>query len=135
MVKRKQGKNIPSVITTAPANAVPGPPSCNPPWNPTKVEKITKGAGGMFPIAMQSINTLCGSQSPFSTASTWINGIAVYAPPNERFPATRPRTKRLVREGVCASPRARVTGDGKPRKTTKSAKPTYYNTHKTTAGI
>lgn len=102
----------------APANAFPSPPSTNPPWNPTKVAKITSGAGKTFPIAIQSINTLCGSQPPLRTASTWINGIAVYAPPKDRLPATRPRTNRLIREGVCAIPNARDTGDGNPRKTT-----------------
>jgi hypothetical protein len=72
----------------------------------------------MFPIAMQSINVLCGSHLPNSTASTWINGIAVYAPPKLKVPATRPRTKRFAMLGVCAIPRPREVGVGTPRKCT-----------------
>jgi hypothetical protein len=39
---------------------------------------------------------LCGNYPPSSTASTWINEIAVYAPPKLRIPVTRPRTERLA---------------------------------------
>jgi hypothetical protein len=114
IVKRKHGKNIPRVIITAPANAVPNPPSLRPPWNPTKVANITKGARKMLPIAIQSMNTLCGSYLPLSTALTCTNSITVYTPLNERLPVTRPSTKRLIKEGVSEMPRARATKKGNP---------------------
>jgi hypothetical protein len=57
MVNKKHGKNISNVITTAPANAVPKPPSMLPPWNSTNVAKITSGAGSTLPIAIQSMKT------------------------------------------------------------------------------
>lgn len=118
IVNTKHGANIPSVITTAPAKAIPIPPVVNPPWKPTKVAKMTSGAGRMFPIAIQSRKTWAGSHAPLSTASTWMNGMAVYAPPKDKLPATRPRARRLGRLGVLQIPRARETGDGMPRNTT-----------------
>jgi hypothetical protein len=82
------------------------------------VAKMTRGAGFIFPIAIQSRKICAGSQDPFNTASTWINGIAVYAPPKDKHPATSPRARRFGRLGVFATPRARETGDGTPRYTT-----------------
>ena len=118
MVNRKHGKNIPSVTIMAPANALPIDPFRYAPWKPTNVANITRGAGKIFPMAIPSMKTLCGSHAPIKTASTCTNGMAVYAPPNESVPATRPSTKRLIREGVLAMPRANDTGEGTPRKMT-----------------
>lgn len=134
IVKTKHGKNIPSVMITAPAKAFLSPPSLRPPWKPTNVAKITNGAGRTLPMAMQSMKTRCVSQAPFKIASTWMNGIAVYAPPKERLPATNPRTNKLMSEGVGAIPRARATGEGMPRKTTYIAYPTYWRIKRTMAG-
>jgi len=47
-----------------------------------------------------------------------MKGMAVYAPPKDKDPATRPRRNKWRREGVGAMPRASETGVGKPRKTT-----------------
>ena len=105
-------------MRTAPAKAFPSPPWARPPWNPTNVAKITNGAGRTLPIAIPSIKTRCVNQAPFKTASTCINGMAVYAPPKDKLPATRPRVKRFMRVGDFAIPRAREIGEGTPRNTT-----------------
>lgn len=118
MVNRKHGKNMPSVVTMAPAKALPRDPSTYAPWKPTNVAKITRGAGKILPMAIPSRKTLWGSHAPIRTASTCMNGMAVYAPPNESVPATRPSTKRVGKVGVLAIPRASDTGEGTPRKTT-----------------
>ena len=96
---------------------------------------MTKGAGRRFPIAMQSMNTLCGIHAPRITASTWTKGIAVYAPPKERLPATRPRRKRCGRSGTFAMPSARDSGDGSPLKWQYIPNAMYWAAKRSPAGI
>jgi hypothetical protein len=87
-------------MTIVLAKALPSPPPTSPFQNLTKVVKITSKAGKTFLIAMQLINTLCDSQPLLKTALTWTNSIAVYVLLKDKLPATRLRTKRLIKEGV-----------------------------------
>src|ERR1700737_1246798 len=62
-----------------------------------------------------------------------MTGIAVYAPPNERLPATNPRARRWGGSGTGQIPRAKDTGDGNPLYTTYNANPTYCRTKRSPA--
>jgi hypothetical protein len=76
-------------------------------------------------MAIQSRKTRWGSHAPRTTASAWMTGMDVYAPPNERLPATSPRAKRCGESGMGQIPSAKETGEGNPRYTTYRAKPMY----------
>lgn len=79
---------------------------------------MTKGAGMMFPRAMPSRKVCFASHPPRMTASAWMKGMDVYAPPKDKEPATRPRARRWGMSGTVAIPRARAVGEGTPLKTT-----------------
>jgi hypothetical protein len=91
-VKANAGRKIPAVTARAPGN----PP---PTW-PTKVPKITRGAGRIPDNARPSTNCPSVIQAPATTASRRRNGITVYAPPNVRNPASNPDPNSRATDGL-----------------------------------